>query len=227
MKKIICIALMLCCLQNLASAQDSCCGNKKFDYYAGIQVNELIKQVINFNNTSASNNPYLFHFAMNNRATKLGFRLGLNYDFRRFDDGNDASSRITNINKGDGKLGIEKIFSLGGKWSAAVGIDGIFGVNNNFTKNIQVSFDSTIITSQTKITTAGGGPGVRMMYKISKRILLGAETYAYAWGQATSRSDATQIIQFGNTQTFFSGSKDKTTNFRITYPTGIFLIAKF
>src|SRR5690606_24220258 len=84
---------------------------KKLEHRVGVQVNELIRQVFNFSNTSANvNNPYLLMYSVNWAKTGWGIRLGAGYTTRSIANDDGISSTVSDINVLNLRLGFEKAF---------------------------------------------------------------------------------------------------------------------
>ncbi|HYD20210.1 MAG TPA: hypothetical protein VEB40_01945, partial [Flavipsychrobacter sp.] len=81
---------------------------KTFEHQVGVQANELIRQVFNFNNngSSALNNPYLFTYSLNWKKPGIGIRLGVGPDFRSFKEDNGVVQQENNINVLNARFGI-------------------------------------------------------------------------------------------------------------------------
>src|SRR4051812_9818028 len=106
---------------------------KLYSHYLGVQINELIRQVFNFNNTTSTNtNPYLLTYNINNRKG-WGLRLGLGYNYQSFTDDDGITRKTTDLNDLRSRLGIEKLFRLSDKWTAGAGMDAVLNHNDDYT----------------------------------------------------------------------------------------------
>ncbi len=161
---------------------------KKFNHYAGIQLNELVRQVFNFGGgaVTANTNPYLFTYNINHARTGLGLRIGAGYNYQSETNDDGITRRSTDINDLQARFGIEKMFSLSEKWSAGVGLDAVVSHNDDYTKSAVRGFDTVTTITSSKITSYGGGPMAWLRYHISDRVLIGTESsYYYTSGQQT------------------------------------------
>src|SRR5580704_1754660 len=69
---------------------------KTYDQTVGVQLNDLIRQVLNFNNSTSTTpvNPYLLTYSINSHKTGWGLRFGVGYNYSSTssDDGITAAS---------------------------------------------------------------------------------------------------------------------------------------
>lgn len=154
---------------------------KTHNHYIGVQLNSLIRQVINFNNNTATAvvNPYQLIYSVNSIKSGWGIRAGIGYNYNssRVDDG--ITETETDINDIRARIGVEKRFQLSKKWSAGAGLDGIFSNNDDYTKATIHSFDTTITITKSKLPSKGGGVMGWLRYSISDKILIGTEASFY------------------------------------------------
>lgn len=156
--------------------------DKKWNQQIGVQVNELIRQVFNFDDNSDNNtlrNPYLLVYSINSVKNGWGLRAGLGYNYRSFSENDGVTKRETKINELRARLGVEKSFSLSERWSTGIGVDGVIDYDNNKTTAVVQSFDTTTTVTSTKATRLGGGAMGWLRYSITSRILIGTETSFY------------------------------------------------
>ena len=154
---------------------------KKFDQYLGVQVNDLIRQVFNFNNTTvnANTNPFLAVYHINSIKTGWGLRAGIGYNYNSTSNNSGAVSTTSDINDVQFRLGLEKAFSLSDNWTAGAGLDFVYNSNDDKSTNITNSFDTVTTSTKTKVTSYGGGPMAWLRYNITKKILIGTEASFY------------------------------------------------
>lgn len=153
---------------------------KKIDHVVGAQINGLIRQVFNFNNTTtAVGNPYLLTYNINFRKSGWGARVGVGYNYSSSANNDGITDRISKINDKQVRLGGEKAFSLSKKWSAGVGLDVLFNDNNDHTKSTVTSFDTVVTDTKSKVTSYGAGPMSWLRYHISDKIMIGTEASFY------------------------------------------------
>lgn len=185
MKKIVLAILSIALGSSVCYAQESTAETapkeKKLEHHIGVQMNELIRQVFNFNNSTASNlnNPYLIVYSVNLAKTGWGLRLGAGYTRNTFSDDDGVTKRETDINDLNLRLGVEKAFKLSDKWTAGAGLDGLYSNDNDYTNSVIRSFDTTTTKTNSKVTRYGGGAMAWLRYAISPRVVIGTETSFY------------------------------------------------
>ncbi len=177
------MATLTACFANTgAHAQDGPATPKQkiFEHQVGVQANELIRQVFNFNtNNNTLNNPYLLTYSLNWKKPGIGIRMGIGPDFRSFKDDDGIVQQENNINILNARFGFEKTFILSDKWSAGAGVDGVYSNDVSYTKTFTRSFDSTSTDIASRTSTMGGGAMGWLRYHITPRILIGTETSFY------------------------------------------------
>ena len=207
--------------------------NKDVEQFVGVQINGLIKQVLNFNNTNSTTalNPYLLNYSISSKRTGWGLRLGLGYTYSSTYNNDGISETTTKINDLHCRLGIEKAFKLSDKWSAGVGLDLVSDMNNDNTKNTVSSGDT--VTTETKdiISNLGGGAMGWLRYHLTERILIGTEaSYYFVSGTDKRTIDVTQTVNFGSgssKSTTETSTKPTITTAGFSSPVVFYLIVKF
>jgi len=135
---------------------------KLFNHFIGVQGNELIRQVFNFNNTTANNsNPYLLTYHINFARSGWGLRVGAAYSNRVFTTDDGITANKSNLNDLRLRFGIERAFRLSDRWSCGAGLDGIMKHDDNKTQSRVVNFDTTTtnITSLVPVMVVAQWPG--------------------------------------------------------------------
>ncbi len=206
---------------------------KKFDHYVGAQVNGLIRQVFNFSDANnPTNNPYLLTYNINFRKSGWGLRVGGGYE-KRFVASNDGVTDVeSDINNYQARLGVEKRFQLSGRWTAGVGIDGIYGNDVNNTTTITTAFDTVTVKSKNSVNTMGGGVMAWLRYSITDNIFIGTETsYYQRYGSNEIKTTITQRQQtFPGTGTVITTTSKKDHDLAegvISLPVVFYLVVKF
>ena len=207
--------------------------NKDVEQYVGVQINGLIKQVLNFNSSTNSTalNPYLLNYSINSKRTGWGLRLGVGYTYNS-NYNNDGITETTNkINDLHMRLGIEKMFKLSDKWSAGVGLDFVSDMNNDNTKTTVSSGDTVTTEIKDIISNFGGGAMGWLRYHLTERILIGTEaSYYFVSGTDKRTIDVTQTINFGSgssKSTTETSTKPTITTAGFSSPVVFYLIVKF
>ncbi len=231
MKKII-LSIALLAMATTIYAQEATLKSKKLEHQVGVQVNELIRQVFNFTNTgTTNNNPYLVTYSVYLAKSGWGLHVGGGYTIRSFANDNGVNSTQTNIDDLNLRLGIEKKFQLAERWTAGVGIDGLYDNDNNKTESTVRGIDTTITKTKSLITSYGAGPMAWLRFNITDKILIGTEaSYYYRTGFQKEQVDITRYSQFtnGKSATMSSSKIDndlKSGNFNV--PVAFYISIKF
>lgn len=180
MKKTALLIAMFAMTTAMSYAQDEAPATKKLEHQVGVQVNELIRQVFNFNNTgNANNNPYLVTYSIGLVKSGWGLRTGGGYTVRSFANDNGVNATESTIDAVHLRLGVEKKFRLSEKWTTGVGIDGLYDNDKNNTKSVVRGFDTTTTTTKSLVTSYGGGTMAWLRFAITPRVLIGTEASFY------------------------------------------------
>ncbi len=206
----------------------------KITHYTGLQVNQLLKQIVNFGNSPSVNNPYLLKYSLRFNQTQTQINVGFGYNYSQQKEKNGLKSDLSNL---DFRLGYGKAYSIGKKFEFGIGIDGVLKAQNIQTVNVQSfnfgsGLDSTITTSKSVAMGYGLGPQVTLTYAITDRILIGTEASYYF-----IRSKQTLEVQEKNYSSSFGGpeiltvttQKDETKgmDLNLQLPVALFLIITF
>ena len=206
--------------------------NRAYDYYIGVQANNLIKQILNSNSTGTGN-PYSVNLSMDSKKTGWGFRMGIGYGHGN--GNNNLGTELTNSSGDDLqlRLGIERAYSLSKRWSAGAGFDFVLNSNNDFNYQSVYSTNSigqadTLHTgTRTLAYSMGGGLMGWLRFKISEHLLIGTESsFYYIAGmkkQTVSYNQWTGIGYVDETSTTNKGISQGA----FTAPIAIFIHVKF
>lgn len=194
MKKKLLFIAMLAIAPLFTNAQDEITHTRKLEHSVGVQVNELIRQVFNFNNTgNTNNNPYLLTYSLNLAKSGWGIRVGGGYTTRSFANDNGVNATNSNIDVIHARFGIEKKFQLAEKWSTGVGIDGVYDNDKNNTESVVRGFDTTTTKTKSLITSYGGGVMGWLRYNVTPKIQVGTEaSFYYRTGFQKEQVDITK-----------------------------------
>ncbi len=177
-----------------------------FNHSIGVQANELIRQVFNFNNTNTQNginNPYLLVYSLNLANSGWGIRTGVGYTYRTFTDDDGITRRETDLNVLNVRFGLEKAFQLTPKWSTGIGIDGVMNNDNNETKSTTRGFDTTVTVTTSNISSVGGGAMGWVRYNINERVQIGTEaSFYYVTGDQKQEISITTRTNIGGGSTW-------------------------
>jgi hypothetical protein len=205
----------------------------KFEHYAGVQMNELIRQVFNFNNSTTNNNtnPYLFIYSMNLTKNGWGLRTGIGYNYADFSDDDGITKKDTKLNDLKFRLGIEKKYALSNKWSTGVGFDLLYNINDD--KTVTTIRGTTTSTTETVSTISSYGVGgmAWLRYHVTPKILIGTESSFY-FTTGNTKQDINISVEDPNSpgfppQTSSSSIDKRSSSGSFSMPVAFFIIVKF
>ncbi len=236
MKKLALAVLLLAGSMNYSIAQnDAASKNEKLtDQYLGVQLNDLIRQVFNFNNntTSFNNNPYLLVYSVNSRKNGWGARIGVGYNYNSSSSSDGITSTDTKINDLHLRIGVEKLIKLADKWSAGAGFDLVYNNNDDHTV-ATVGGSSTggfpvVTDTKTTIQSYGGGPAAFLRYHITDRIQVGTEaSFYYVTGHQNQAITVSDPNNFGSNPTPPTNADNTVGQGTFSSPVVFFLTVKF
>jgi len=204
---------------------------KRFTHHVGVQVNELFRQIFNFNGNAVNSNPYLFTYSINSVRSGWGLRTGIGYNYQSQTDDDGITRRSANLNDLHARLGFEKLFTLSPKWSAGAGVDAVVNHNDHYSKSLVRGFDSVTTVLSSKITSYGGGPMIWLRYHLTNKVLIGTESSIYyTSGQEKSDIAITRRQFNGGSQqlvTTVSKVDNERTKAKLSIPVAFFLIVRF
>ncbi len=208
---------------------------KTHDHYIGVQLNGLIRQVINFNNNNNTTpvNPYLLIYSVNSIKSGWGIRAGVGYRYNSSTVKDGITETVSKISDIQARVGIEKRFALSRKWHTGVGLDGLMSNNDDLTTATIHSFDTTITKTKSKLPAYGGGAMGWLRYNISDRICIGTEaSFYYLTGTEDNELTVTKKVASTTppftltTVTKVTKSKPKFSQGTFSSPIVFFLIIK-
>jgi hypothetical protein len=221
------------CVPGIISAQTT---TKKFDHYAGIQVNQLLKQIINLNqNNAVIDNPYLLEYSIIQNKTNIGLRVGVGYTYSKSNNAENPNANLLEENDLSMYFGVCKRVFLGSKFELTYGLDYFNDYLSNKSYSYTVSEFGTVDSSyfQNNLESKSNGVGfdVSFRYAFSNHILVGTQlTYAYKWS-----SEKTHDLVFTHSVGFPSETNSlevtnsyfKSSEFALNLPVAIYLVFKF
>lgn len=195
--------------------EPSLLSNKGWINYFGLEVNPLLRQIINLNpNSTPSENPFGIQFASNSTRTGRGIGLGLTFARIKFNDDNNGVQRET-INRDIAfRIGYERKHQLGKRWIVLHGYDLVLGGSKSRTETID-QFIGNIVT-ETTTNFWGLGPRAGLMFEICDRITLGTEATYYL-----------RYIRDTTKLTSIPDSTQKSSEFVLTVPVVLVLSIRF
>lgn len=235
--------LLLCCFLAAtfhAHAQEKDT-TKIFDHYIGVQANQLLKQIINLNNsTVAVDNPYLLTYSLFSSKYKWGIEGGFGYNYKRSKDELSSTNQESKINDSFYRFGIGRKFHMGKRWEAALTADyvGSYQLDKTFSFSVTEfgngQKDSTASVSTSLVKSKGEGLTLHLAFAFSRHVMMGTELSMYYTKTSTksnvlvSDTFTSELFPEQNTYTISASNSDVSeTDFEITLPVAIFLIVKF
>lgn len=187
---------------------------KRINYF-GLEINPLIRQIINLNpNSTPTDNPFQVQFALNSNKTGRGFGLGFSYSRSKTVDNPSTSQRET-INRDIAfRGGYERKLQLSRRWIFFYGYDLLLGGATLHTETSDPVFGT--ITTETKRNLWGLGPRTGLMLLLGDRVTVSTESNLY--------------LRFITDKTSLTGTADseqRTTELEITLPIVLFLSVRF
>lgn len=233
------LAAVLCAVALSCSAQAPVDTSKRYNHYVGVQINQLLKQLINLNNNNATiDNPYLLTYTMAMAKSGWNVHAGIGYNYKKVTDKNTPANHESKINDLNYRVGLGKTVTFGKRWEASYGLDYVGGYKLDKTFSTSVTdfgngSDSSATTSTNKTITKGYGVQLTLGFHISDRILIGTEsTYYFADADQKQNILITETVtnDFNNTTTVTTTNTNletETSTFTFSVPVAIFLILKF
>lgn len=183
--------------------------------YFGIEMNPLIRQIINLNpNSTPTNNPFQLQFASNSVKTGRGYAIGFSYMRSKTVDNPSTSQRETINREIAFRGGYERKLQLSRRWIVFYGYDLLLGGATFYTETNDPVF-GTIVT-ETKRNLWGLGPRAGLMLLLGDRVTVSTESNLYL-----------RFITDKTTLTGTANSEQKTTEFELTLPIVLFLSVRF
>lgn len=200
------------------------------EHLIGMQVNGLVRQVLNFSNNNTNvntGNPYLLTYSVNSKKTGWGLRAGVGYAHNSSSGSDGFSSIVNNIDDMNVRIGVDKRFKLSGRWTTGVGLDMIYSRNNdNTSTDVNQTFSGIGSTGiQTLTTAVGGGPMAWLRFGITNRIIIGTEASIYY--KTGNESQTINSMVFIPNGTLSQPSTSRTVSeAKINAPVALFLNVK-
>src|SRR6187431_2493251 len=111
-KRLLLAVLMMTASASYAQTPDSTIRTKRYTHQVGVQVNEIFKQIFNFNGTAVNTNPYLFTYSINSVRSGWGLRVGVGYNYQKITTDDGITKKMSELNDLQLRLGGEKMFVL-------------------------------------------------------------------------------------------------------------------
>ncbi len=243
-KTIVAVAIIAASMVHCIAQTDDAATEKKYDHYIGFQANELMKQLINLNNSNtAITNPYLLTYYINANKCGWGVNIGLGYNYQDSKDVNSPVGKESKINNLFYRIGFGRRMMISKRFEMGYSLD-IIGDNQNdqtFSQSVNITgFSTTIVDSSftntsTKTTSMGVGPQFYLGFHLSNRVILGTEASYYFISSKQKQNVTVKDNITDNTvnppafSSTIIGSNTETdiSKFSLSLPVAIFLILKF
>ena len=170
---------------------------KKTSHYFSLQLNELIRNIINLSaSEEVITNPYVLQYQFNSNYTGWGGNFGLGYTIEEKEDGDALLSTYTKVNQLDFRAGVERKKHWGRKWLGSLGLDGLYHNASNVTVSQSTNGFGQIlqVENDERNESFGGGPRGSLHFKLSPRVLIGTEASFYF----TITKSTTKVTQSQN-----------------------------
>jgi hypothetical protein len=216
LKTLWCCLFMLFVNMNLALAinnKDDASPFYEHKHEIGINASQLLSNLLSLNVNNTPNTPFGIHYAYH--QPKFTIRLGINALYKKQRDLGGFNNNNELLDHAFGaRLSVEKNFNILPRLNLQAGIDGI----------VQNTHEESVITGQfltsTNLLTLGGGPALRMIFKVNKHINIGTESTAYCTYGVQEK-----IVQLSTPTP--DVKKSNFTGFNLTMPTALYISILF
>jgi hypothetical protein len=231
MRKKNCAALLLSMLLGFF-VQAQLGETTSYSHHIGVQVNPLLRQIVNFGNSPAIDNPFLLKYGLRNNARQTEWMVGFGYRYALQNREDGLKSDLSDL---DFRVGYAKKYNLSNRFEVGVGLDLVLNLQNNQTVNVQTfggGLDSTVSTTQSQDFAYGAGPQVTFAYYLTSNIKIGTETtFYFLRGSSNLLSRVENWRRDFNGNQIYSSSTDEfsetTMDLSFQLPVALFLTVIF
>ena len=179
----------------------------------GFNVTSLLSEVIGIGNQG--DNP-VFNVSYRRKGNKSAIRLSAHVGYNKDNSINEIDFSELSLNESDYRfrIGYEKMLDLSNKFKMLYGIDAL-GLYSS-----SISSSSTGLRNDVTEFKFGGGPALRLEYKISERVSLMTESTLYfltGWSE--------DVLHLGGQQ--LANERNTTFNLNTQIPSVLFLNVHF
>jgi len=226
-----------------ATAQHRSGHRKETQHTVGIQVNELFRQIFNFNDNAnfsqpfPNQNPYLFTYNVNSVRTGWGVRAGIGYFYEQNPTSTIQTTSLDKTTQVRARLGMEKAFRIGGRWSCGLGADAVWNYDRfsrEYTSiggvNPPTTPDTFSFSTSSRSIAIGGGPTTWLRFHLTPRVTLGTEANFYYSAGEVETSQTEKSVRVTNPAASFersSYSSEPQREARLILPVAIFMAVRF
>ncbi|MEI9917302.1 MAG: hypothetical protein WDO14_00700 [Bacteroidota bacterium] len=194
---------------------------KRMNQYVGIQINQLIRNILTFGGTSTPvTNPYLLTYSLNSKATGLGFSMGIGGSSVQTKTTDNFITTTSKVSDYALRGGIEGKKYISRRWMMSFSWDLLTEGNKSVVTSDNGGNGNQTITS--KVNKFGTGPRGGLSFQFHEKMLVGTEaSYYFKW------SDQTTTIKPNNGGGTNPNNSQKLQQFQFSLPAVIFLVMKF
>lgn len=159
----------------------------KFRNEIGINVTNILGNVLSLNPNNTTS-PYGITYRRHYDKTSLRTGLSINYNnLSQNDFSGTFFTRKFGLVTSDMRVGFEKHLVLSRKMMFSYGIDALFGYSAEHSEIVNFNSATEFISDQTTLGL-GGGPVMRIEFKLSDRLFFSTECSLYAFYNSTSET---------------------------------------
>lgn len=189
----------------------------------GLETGNLVGRLLGNEGGSGEelpDDPYLLTYKIS--TGKWALRTGLGGDWSKTVEREDgfADSRTVESSRFDVRLGVERRFSLGGKWLGNVALDGI-GIFSQDKTIDDSGFD--VITNSETVDGWGAGPSFGIQFNVTERLSFYTEGFVYY--TSTERQIARTFKNFPEFDDELSSVDGE--RLKISLPSVLYLVLRF
>jgi hypothetical protein len=194
---------------------------KNMNHYVGLQVNQLIRNILSFGGTSTPvTNPYLLVYSANSKTSGVGFTTGLGLSSIQTKTTDNFLTTTSKVSDFSFRFGLDVKKYLSHQWLLNYGWDLLAEGNKSTTTSESVGGSSNNPSITTTTSRTGTGPRVGLNFQFHERLIVGTEaSYYFKW--------IDQKTKVKNTGAPDNNTDSKLQQFQFTLPAVIFLIVKF
>lgn len=183
--------------------------DKFVDHYFGVQINELIRQILNLNAEQSPVHPYFLNYGVNLHESGWGINTGFGYSYNVFRDGDAVNNSETKITDWAFRIGPDKKFFFGKRFVLGLGLDFFTEESNNHSTvtftSVQNQFAETIV--ETNVKSRGIGPRLSLSYRITDHIMAGTEL-SYYYSLIKTEFNSQERTSFAANENFNSTNEE-------------------
>jgi len=212
----------------LLAAQDE--GNDHFFNYKnelGINFTNVLGNVLSLNPNNA-NSPYGITYRRHGK--KVSFRTSFQFDLSSNEDfsfNSSGSFENTNLEEKllETRIGLEWHLPLTKNFLFSYGLDALFGIRDKYSNIVSFVFNNSGEVSQSFAENSetqysyGGGPMIRMLYKLSDRVSLSTESSLYFIYANVENTFTTNNVKDSNDKSIY--------NLKLSLPQSLFINIAF